>query len=160
MPIYKRVVMDYTIPIDRYLYTSRTTISRLSLPSQDGGGAFCLVLEDTVRAYGIKVPGETAIPEGIYKVDISMSRRFKRLMPMLYTESNKYEIKAGGIGFKGVRFHGGNTHKDTEGCPLVAFNYINDRRIQGSAEKALTAKIQEYLLKGNVFVKITNLPQA
>ncbi len=152
--------MDYYIPIGRYLYTTRTTIGRLNLPVQDGGQVFCHTLEDTVRAYGIKVPGETALPEGIYKVVISMSTRFKRLMPMLYTEPNKYEIKAGGIGFKGVRFHGGNTHKDSEGCPLVAFNYINDHTIQGNAEKALTAKIQEYLLKGNVFVKITNLPQA
>lgn len=152
--------MDYRIPIDRYLFTTRTTIGRLYLPSQDGGAMFCFTLEDTVRAYGIKVPGETAIPEGTYRVDVSMSRRFKRLMPMLYTEGNKYEIKAGGIGFKGVRFHGGNTHEDSKGCPLVAFNYISDTKIQGTAEKALTSKIREYLLKGNVFVKITNLPQA
>lgn len=150
--------MDYYIRIDRYLYTTRTTIGRLYLPTM-GGEPFCLTLEDTVRASGIKVSGETAIPEGTYKVDISMSGRFKRLMPMLYTEDNKYEIKAGGIGFKGVRLHGGVSHSDTAGCPLVAFNYINDHTIQGSAEKALTAKIQEYLLKGNVYWKITNLPQ-
>jgi len=152
--------MDYYITIWRYLYSARTTISRLNLPAQDGGAAFCFVLDDTVRAYGIKVPKETAIPEGIYKVKITMSSRFKRLMPILYTESNGYEIKMGGIGFKGVRFHGGNTHKDSEGCPLVAFNYINETTVQGTAEKELTSKIQEYLLKGNVFVKITNLPQA
>lgn len=149
--------MDYHIKIDRYLYTARTTIGRLYLPKEIT--PFCLTLEDTVRAFGIKVPNETAIPEDTYKIDISMSRRFKRLMPMLYTESNKYEIKAGGIGFKGVRFHGGNDHTDTAGCPLVAFNYIDDEHIQGTAEKSLTAKIQEYMLKGNVFVKITNLPQ-
>ena len=151
--------MDYYIPICRYLYTARTTIGRLNLPAQDGGTMFCYTLEDTVRAYGIKVPGETAIPEGIYKIKLTKSKKFKRLMTIIYTEDN-LKIKAGGIGFEGVRFHGGNTHKDSEGCPLVAFNYINDHTIQGTAEKALTAKIQEYLLKGNVFVKITNLPQA
>jgi len=150
--------MDYYIKIDRYLYTARTTIGRLYLPKEII--PFCFTLEDTVRAHGIKVPGETAIPEDIYKIDISMSRRFKRLMPMLYTESNKYEIKTYGISFKGVRFHGGNDHGDTKGCPLVAYNYINDTKIQGTAEKELTSKIQEYLLNGNVFVKITNLPQA
>ncbi len=151
--------MDYNFLHDRYLYTARTTIGRVHLPSQDGVSLFSYILEDTVRAFGIKVPGETAIPEGIYKVTVSMSSRFKRQMPMLYTESNKYEIKAGGIGFKGIRLHGGNTHSDTEGCGVVAFNYINDHTIQGSAEKALTEKIQEYLLKGNVFWKITNLLQ-
>lgn len=151
--------MDYYIRIERYLYTARTTIGKLFLPAQDDGSSFCFVLEDTVRANGIKVPGETAIPEGIYKVKVTMSSRFKRFMPILYTESNEYEIKMGGIGYKGVRFHGGNTHLDSAGCPLVAYNYISDRKIQGTAEKALTSKIQGYLKKGNVFVKITNLPQ-
>lgn len=151
--------MDYYIRIERYLYTARTTIGRLYLPAQDGGTAFCYVLEDTVRAYGIKVFKETAIPEGICRVKVTMSSRFKRLMPILYTESNGYEIKMGGIGFKGSRLHGGNDHTDTAGCPLVAFNYINETTIQGTAEKALTAKIQGYLKKGNVYVKITNLPQ-
>lgn len=151
--------MDYYIRIDRYLYTTRTTIGRLHLPNQDGGQAFCHTLEDTVRAHGIKVTKETAIPEGIYKIKLTESEKFKRLMSIIYTENN-LKIKAGGIGFKGVRFHGGNTHKDSEGCPLVAFNYINDHTIQGTAEKALTAKIKEYLKKGNVYVKITNLPQA
>ena len=150
--------MDYYIRHDRYLYTTRTTIGRLHLPSQDGVSVFCLSLEDTVRAFGIKVDAETAIPEGIYKVAITYSKKFKRLMPILYTESD-HKIKAGGIGFEGIRIHGGNRHSDSEGCPLVAFNYINDHTIQGSAEKALTTKIQEYLLKGNVLWKITNLPQ-
>ena len=150
--------MDYTFINDRYLYTTRTTIGRVHLPSQDGVSLFCLTLEDTVRAYGIKVPGETAIPEGLYKVTITYSPKFKRLMPILHTESD-LTIKSNGIGFEGIRIHGGNRHSDTEGCPLVAFNYINDHTIQGSAEKALTAKIQDYLLKGNVFWKVTNLPQ-
>lgn len=148
--------MDYYIRHDRYLYTARTTIGRLCLPNTVE--PFCYTLEDTVRAFGIKVPTETAIPEGIYKIKLTMSTRFKRLMTIIHTESN-LKIKAGGVGFKGVRFHGGNTHLDTEGCPLVAFNYINETTIQGTAEKALTAKIKEYLKKGNVFVKITNLPQ-
>jgi len=150
--------MDLYIRHDRYLYTARTTIGKLYLPKEIV--PFCFTLEDTVRAFGIKVPGETAIPEDMYKVIISLSRRFKRLMPMLYTESNRYEILSHGIGFKGVRLHGGNDHTDTAGCPLVAFNYISDTKIQGTAEKALTSKIQDLLLKGDVFWKITNLPQA
>lgn len=155
------LAMDYVINDDRYLYTSRTTIGRLHVPDIEGVlSLFCLTLADTVRAYGIKVLKETAIPEGTYKVDISMSKRFKRKMIMLYTESNKYEIKAGGIGFKGSRCHGGNTHKDTEGCTVVAFNYINDHTIQGTAERPLTTKVRALLKKGNVYWKVTNLPQA
>lgn len=38
-----------------------------------------------------------------------MSSRFKRLMPGLLDVPQ----------FSGIRIHGGNTHEDTEGCPLL-----------------------------------------
>jgi hypothetical protein len=44
--------------------------------------------------------------------------------------------------FDGIRMHGGNRPEDTDGCPLVAFNR-NGLIIQGTAEKALTEKIQD-----------------
>ena len=62
-----------------------------------------------LEAGGTKIPKETAIPRGYYRLTVSMSNRFKKLMP---------EIK-GVPGFSGVRIHGGNTHEDTEGCPLL-----------------------------------------
>ena len=49
----------------------------------------------------------------------------------------KDQIKKGGIEFKGVRIHGGNTHRNTEGCILVAHNRVDDEVIQGTAEKDL-----------------------
>ena len=58
---------------------------------------------------GMKIPGETAIPRGYYRLTVSFSNRFQKLMP---------EIKDV-PGFSGVRVHGGNTHEDTEGCPLL-----------------------------------------
>jgi len=110
-----------------------TTIGKLFI----NGEFFCHTLEDAIRGEGIKIPAFTGIPAGEYDVKLSNSSRFQRLMPMVYTEINEYEIKKGGIEFKGVRIHGGNTHRNTEGCILVAHNRVDDEVIQGTAEKDL-----------------------
>ena len=133
----------------RDTYTAQTTIGKLYI----NGVFFCHTLEDTVRGHGIKVNGHTAIPAGFYQVKRSISYRFKRDMLMIYTEPNGYELKNGGISFKGIRIHGGNTHANTEGCVLVAFNKINDTTIQGTAEYSLIAKIKELGDEINLTIK-------
>ncbi|QOR57635.1 putative transpeptidase [uncultured phage cr130_1] len=83
---------------------------------------FCDTLEDTDRGLTLsmteqliksnKVYGETAIPTGIYRIVISYSNRFKKLMPLLLNVP----------GFSGIRIHTGNTEKDSLGCILVGKN--------------------------------------
>ena len=96
------------------------------------GEHFCHVLEDKIRPGQPKVYGETAIPAGLYRVRLTMSQRFGRIMPQVMDVP----------GFEGIRMHGGNGPRDTLGCPLVAFNRVANA-IQGTAEKALTQRIQD-----------------
>lgn len=83
---------------------------------------FCYTVEDKVRdlkdlnkdndfddANEGKVYGETAILPGTYKVIVSMSNRFKKLMPEIL----------GVKGFAGIRIHAGNTALDSHGCIIV-----------------------------------------
>lgn len=84
------------------------TIGRLFINGEDT----CYTLEDVVRADGVKVYGETAIPEGTYKVIVNFSNRFQCLMPELLEVPN----------FEGIRIHPGNTDKDTHGCILLGSN--------------------------------------
>lgn len=128
------------LKIYRKWFSARTTIGELYL----NGEFFSFTLEDTVRAFGIKVPGETAIPEGEYGCKITMSSRFGRDLPMVYTEDNGYELINGGISFKGIRFHGGNTHRNTEGCILIAYNKLDENTIQGTSESDLIRKLRDY----------------
>jgi hypothetical protein len=132
--------MDAEIKVYRKWFTARTTIGELYI----NGVFFCYTLEDTIRPFGVKVSGETGIPEGTYKCEISLSTRFKREMPMVFTEDNGYELINNGISFKGIRIHGGNTHKNTEGCILVAYNKVDENTIQGTAEYDLTEKLKEF----------------
>ena len=144
----------HILHLKRYLYTKQTTIGKLYINDK----FFGYTLEDTVRAYGVKVPRHTAIPEGRYKIDMGHSTRFQRDMVTVYTEDDLITIKQGGIEFAGVRFHGGNDHTDTEGCPLIARNLVNDHTIQGTLEKELTAKVAELQETCGVELIVVNLP--
>lgn len=142
------------IEVKRKIYTAQTTVGEVSIP--DESERFCYSLEDTVRAYGIKVKKHTAIPEGVYKVTITHSNRFKRDMIQLFTEDDLTLVNYG-ISFEGVRVHGGNTHESTEGCPLVAYNLINDHTIQGTAEKELTEIVRKWIAAGcEVYWRVSN----
>jgi hypothetical protein len=104
---------------------------------------FCHTLEDEIRPDGVKVYGKTAIKAGRYKVILTRSYRFKRIMPLIVDVPM----------FTGIRLHGGNSSIDTSGCPLVAFN-TDYKKIWGTAEKALTKRLQEH--DGDIYITIKN----
>tara|TARA_R110000803_G_C11925527_1_gene314844 strand:+ start:381 stop:845 length:465 start_codon:yes stop_codon:yes gene_type:complete len=146
------------IKIERDTFTLKSSVGKLY---DENCEFFCHTLEDVSRGYGVKLKGETCLAPGRYMVKITRSSRFKRDMPIVYTDWNGYEASMGGISFRGVRLHGGNTHKNTEGCPLVAHKRLNDDLIQGTAEKDLTKKIGDLIAvseKDFIYLEIVNMP--
>lgn len=96
----------------------------------------CFSLEDVVRV-GPKVVHETAIPAGRYRVIITRSARFARMLPLVCDVP----------GFSGIRIHAGNTNDDTSGCILVG----QSTRDIGSSRAALTVlqpKLAQALARG------------
>jgi hypothetical protein len=124
--------------IIREEFTSQTTVGKMYID----GHFFGYTLEDTVRAFGIKVKGHTALPAYQYQVKLSFSPKYERMMPLIFNQNDE-SVKALGIQFKGIRFHGGNRHSDTEGCILIAKHRVTNQIIQGSLEKELSLKIAE-----------------
>ena len=92
----------------REIKTEKQTHGRLfKINEKDQREFICDTLEDKERL--VKIKGETAIPTGKYTVIVTMSPRFKKELPLILNVPS----------FSGVRFHGGNTEKDSEGCPLL-----------------------------------------
>lgn len=112
---------------------------------------FCDTLEDKNRDINhngkfdneeSKVYGETCIPFGEYKVEVTYSPKFKRELPILLDVPN----------FEGIRIHRGNYIKDTLGCILVGDinkdnNLINSTKTENNLvsilkkEKEITLEI-------------------
>ena len=83
------------------------------------GVYFCDTLEDKdrglyqhmslVKIKQTKVYGETCIPYGTYKVELTYSPKFKKTMPAILN------VK----GFTGVRIHNGVDKNSTLGCVII-----------------------------------------
>lgn len=94
--------------LERLERNPEETIGRLSID----GEFFCWTLEDVVRPDGVKVAGRTAIPKGVYRMDVTYSPRFKVMMPILLNVPM----------FEGIRIHWGNVAENTDGCILVGMD--------------------------------------
>lgn len=134
------------------------TIGKLYIDSK----YFCDIIEDCDRGLADtmsideikkkKVYGETAIPSGTYKVDISTvspkfgskswAKEFKGIVPRLIN------VK----GYEGVLIHPGNTAKDTLGCLLCGENKKVGQVINS---QATWKKLMNILLKDKNNITIT-----
>lgn len=99
--------------IFRFAKKDTYTIGTLSYNINNQGWVkLCNTLEDTVRAKGVKIAGETAIEAGVYKFKMVYSPHFKRVLPLLQNVPM----------FTAVEIHNGQTNVDTRGCILVGVN--------------------------------------
>jgi hypothetical protein len=69
-----------------------------------------------------KVYGKTAIPYGKYEVDLTMSPKFQRLLPLVKNVKH----------FLGIRIHRGNTAEDSAGCILPGENKVKGKVINST----------------------------
>lgn len=126
--------------VDRKWKKDTYTIGRVYID----GEFYCNSMEDKDRGLADwmsvgeiskkKVYGETAIPTGKYKVTMTYSAKYKRVMPQVMN------VK----GFAGIRIHSGNTAKDSLGCILLG---KNDKPGWISNSRNICKKFEELLVK-------------
>lgn len=139
------------LTLDRKYKLPTYTIGKLYID----GEYFCDTLEDKDRGLTdsmsvseiskLKVKGETAIPTGKYKVTVTYSNRFKKMMPLIN------DVK----GFAGIRIHSGNINSDTEGCVLPGFNKVKGQVVNSKdTYNKLFSKIQAVVNKETITIEI------
>lgn len=105
--ILRRIAFKDTYTIGKLYVDGKYTCDVLE--DKDRGLDDSMTVEEILRR---KKYGQTAIPTGTYKVQITYSPKYKRMMPLILN------VK----GYSGIRIHSGNTSKDTLGCLLVGLN--------------------------------------
>lgn len=136
--------------LKRFDFQEKCTIGKWWVDDQPTG---LFSLEDKVRELDgkpvaeWKIPGETAIPRGRYKLKLTFSPHFQRITPELESVP----------GYSSVRIHPGNTDADTEACLLPGKTWAGGDFIGESREAfdILMGKISAAISAGEeVFVDV------
>ncbi len=152
--------LDVTYRLQRRPSIGAFTIGEVSLDSPSGavkGARKWYSGEDQIREIpgqpvrDWKVPGQTAIPSGRYRIIITVSPRLNKRTPRLVDVP----------GFEGILIHAGNFADDTNGC-IVPGMATNDTSAVWQSVKAYEswyAEIETALLAGDrVWIDIQNPP--
>jgi hypothetical protein len=131
---------EFWLVIERYLYTTRTTVGALNFeyikdyvrsPLITSKDFYCYTLEDTARPSNIKVYAETCLPGGLEcNVSLFENDHYKKTI-IFHTEIDKNTIKFGDLSWSGCLAHNGASYEHTEGCILVASKF-NPPSYQGN----------------------------
>lgn len=104
----------------RDIHTESTVMGRLYL----GGVFVCWTLENATKA----------IPVGLYTIKNSVSPKFKRELPLMF---NATSVKAS----RGVRFHRGNSYKDSNACVLVGMGRKGDKLTESTPAETMVTML-------------------
>ena len=138
------------ILLERTFYSPSYTIGKMYID----GKYFCDTIEDVNRDLNkngkfdgneAKVQDKTCIPFGIYKVKVTMSNRFKRLLPEVLNVPS----------FAGIRIHNGVDETSSSGCIIVGKNTVKGKVTDSTKYMNLiTDKIKEVQDKQEVYITI------
>ena len=135
------------ILVKRIFSNTKYTIGKLYVD----GVYICDTLEE-------KVIGETAIPVGTYKIDMStVSPRFVKYAYYAKLCGGKLPRLVDVPGFEGILIHTGNTAANSSGCLLTGYNKVKGQVLESKkAFEKLYAILDEANKRGEeIYITIT-----
>lgn len=105
--------------------------------------------EDPVRSDRVFIPGETALPEGLYNLTMIHSRRFCRQLPLMVSTQPRVERRLGAVRC-GMFFHPGEEGGIDLGGEVVLGMALDGEAVTqtGYAFDALSSMIRAALERG------------
>ncbi len=94
-----------------------------------------LSIDGTYFCYTMERADAEHIPTGLYNVVFTFSPKFGRVMPLILVP-----------GREGIRFHSGQTYKDSEGCILLGDKLLSREQIGGGLVDKVVEKFEKRLL--------------
>ena len=125
------------ITVDRFKSDDDATVSKIDVD----GSFVCFGLEDEFRED--KVPGETRIPAGTYKIGIYRDGKFHRRYSQRFPDMHQGVLHILDVpNFTHILIHIGNTDDNTDGCLLVGLNAaVNDGELRVTSSKLAYQKL-------------------
>ena len=147
------------ITVERFLSDNDSTVSRVLID----GSHECFGLEDEFREE--KVPSETRIPAGTYKVGVRTVGGFHTRYSRRFPDFHKGMLHILEVpNFTLILIHCGNTDEDTAGCLLVGTSVnaaVGDMSIGGSrvAYRKFYPKVIQAALEGSLEIEFVDSDQ-
>ncbi len=113
------------------------------------GAPVCVSREDPVRADRVFIPGETALPVGLYNLTLAHSRRFCRQLPLIVSTEARVERRQGAVRC-GMFFHPGEEDGIDLGGEIVLGMTLDGEAVAqtGLAFETLSLMIRAALERG------------
>ena len=141
------------LTVDRVFPLELSTIGHIGVD----GMPQCFSLEDKLRPAGVKVPGETAIPPGIYRTAPREAGRLYGIYNPRWSWHRGMIWLQNVQDFKWIYFHAGVTRRDTLGCVLTGYAADVDARKLAKARAAYEAvyrRVVDALYAGDLEVRV------
>ncbi len=113
------------------------------------GEPFGVSREDPVRPDAVFIPGESALPVGLYNLTMAHSRRFCRQLPLIVSTQPRVERRLGAVRC-GMFFHPGEEDGIDLGGEIVLGRALDGESVSqtGLAFELLSSMIREALGRG------------